>query len=113
MAIGVGLSRIESLGERTGPNSWTYPFKGRGQDPLHLEPDSAVPTSALPRAATEIAEEIVTRLRLRLRSSRYAVAGPARSTAARPLVTPAGKASLYSSSGSPYTPATPLQLPGT
>lgn len=70
VAIGVGLSRIESLTERTGPSSWTYPFMGRGQDPLHLEPDSAVPTLALPRAATEIAEEVVTRLRLRLRSSR-------------------------------------------
>ena len=69
VAIGVGLSRIESLTERTGPSSWTYPFMGRGQDPLHLEPDSAVPTLALPRATNEIADEIVTRLRLRLRAS--------------------------------------------
>lgn len=28
VAVGVGLSRIESLSERTGPNSRTYPFIG-------------------------------------------------------------------------------------
>lgn len=68
VAIGVGLSKVESLTERLGPTSWTYPFMGRGQGPVHLEPDSVVPIEALPRAAPEHAHEIVTRLRLRLRS---------------------------------------------
>lgn len=68
VAIAVGLSRVESLAERTGPTSWTYPFMGRGQEPVHLEPDSGFPTEALSRGARELAEELVTRLRLRLRS---------------------------------------------
>lgn len=69
VAIAVGLSRVESLAERTGSTSWTYPFMGRGSGPLHLEPDSAVSSSSLARAAAEIAEEIIIRLRLRLRRS--------------------------------------------
>jgi len=68
VAIGIGLSRAESLAESAGPNSWTYPFMGRGQGPVQLEPDSVVPVEALLRGAPELAEELVTRLRLRLRS---------------------------------------------
>jgi hypothetical protein len=68
VAIGIGLSRVESLAESAGPNSWTYPFMGRGQGPVQLEPDSVVPVEALPPGAPELAEELVTRLRLRLRS---------------------------------------------
>lgn len=70
VAIGLGLSRVESLAERAGPNSWTYPFVGRGQQPVQLEPDSAIPVEALSRGAPEIAQELVTRLRLRLRARR-------------------------------------------
>ncbi len=68
VAVGIALSRIESLAERTSPTSWTYPFMGRASGPLHLEPDSAIATSSLARAAAGIAEEIVARLRLRLRT---------------------------------------------
>jgi hypothetical protein len=68
VAIGIGLSRVESLAERAGPNSWTYPFMGRGQGPVQLEPDSVVSLDALSRGAPELAQELVTRLRLRLRS---------------------------------------------
>lgn len=68
VAIGIGLSRAESLAESAGPNSWTYPFMGRGQGPVQLEPDSVVPVEALSPGAPELAQELVTRLRLRLRS---------------------------------------------
>lgn len=68
VAIGIGLSRIDMLARRTGPNSWEHPFFGRGNGAVRIEPNEVVPVASLARAAPEIARELVTRLSLRLRS---------------------------------------------
>jgi hypothetical protein len=67
VVIGIGLSRIDMLARRTGPNSWEHPFFGRGDGAVRIEPNEAIPVAALARSAPEIARELVTRLSLRLR----------------------------------------------
>lgn len=66
MAIGIGINRIDMLARRSGPNSLEYPFFGRGDGAVRIEPTEAVPTAALARAAPEIARELAIRLSLRL-----------------------------------------------
>ena len=66
VAVAVGIDRVESLGEATGPNSMTFPYMGSGRSDVRLEPSEAYATSALPRIAPELSTELAARLTLRL-----------------------------------------------
>jgi hypothetical protein len=65
-AVGIGIDRPSMLGRITGPNSMEYPFFGRGDEPIRMEPEDAYATSALARIADEVAADLVSRLGLRL-----------------------------------------------
>jgi hypothetical protein len=67
-AVAIGIDRPGALGIATGPRSMEYPFVWR-TEPLRLLPTDEIPVRALPRAADEIAAELVTRMLLRLRAA--------------------------------------------
>lgn len=65
-AVAIALDRLTMLGRATSPTSMEFPFFGRADEPVRLEPTDAVPTAALARVADDIAGELLSRLVLRL-----------------------------------------------
>ena len=66
LGVAIGLDRVSMLGRVIGPTSMEYPFFGRGDEPMRIEPEDAFPMAALPRIADEVAGDLVSRLVLRL-----------------------------------------------